>query len=177
MNRQIADDEKLEHLAERDRFAELRHDRQAAGSQGRRIAAIGRAAYMVSTLSAVRCRRQGRGEWRLQRRSAPRTISARWSVRRHVRMESHRRSTIAVARGRSQPLVRLLWRAVRLRCPACGQAKIFRGWFAMHEACAACGRRYQRDAGYFLGSIYFNYGVTGDCWSSRCISPCISATC
>lgn len=31
----------------------------------------------------------------------------------------------------------------------------------MHDSCATCGRRFQRDAGYFLGSIYFNYGVTG----------------
>lgn len=65
------------------------------------------------------------------------------------------------AARRSQPLMRLVWRAVRLRCPACGQAKIFRGWLAMYESCAACGRRFQRDAGYFLGSIYFNYAVTG----------------
>jgi uncharacterized protein (DUF983 family) len=47
-----------------------------------------------------------------------------------------------------------------LRCPACGSAPIFRAWFAMHETCAACGRRFNRDAGYLLGSIYFNYGVT-----------------
>jgi uncharacterized protein (DUF983 family) len=62
---------------------------------------------------------------------------------------------------RSQPFVVLLYRAARLRCPACGQARIFRGWFAMNESCPACGRRFQRDAGYFLGSIYFNYAVTG----------------
>ena len=30
----------------------------------------------------------------------------------------------------------------------------------MHETCANCGRRFNRDAGYLLGSIYFNYGVT-----------------
>jgi hypothetical protein len=30
----------------------------------------------------------------------------------------------------------------------------------MHETCAACGRKFNRDAGYLLGSIYFNYGVT-----------------
>ncbi len=30
----------------------------------------------------------------------------------------------------------------------------------MHEACPACGRRFARDPGYLLGSIYFNYGVT-----------------
>jgi uncharacterized protein (DUF983 family) len=62
---------------------------------------------------------------------------------------------------RAQPLARLVWRAVRLRCPACGQGEIFRGWFSMHDACPACGRRHQRDAGFFLGSIYVNYGVTG----------------
>jgi len=53
-----------------------------------------------------------------------------------------------------------VWRALRLRCPACGRAPIFRGWFTMHEACPSCGRRFNRDAGYLLGSIYFNYGVT-----------------
>lgn len=60
----------------------------------------------------------------------------------------------------SQPIGRLQQRALRLKCPACGGAPIFRGWFAMHDACPACGRRFNRDAGYLLGSIYFNYGVT-----------------
>ena len=46
------------------------------------------------------------------------------------------------------------------KCPACGQAPLFRGWFAMHDACPACGRRFNRDAGYLLGSVYFNYGVS-----------------
>lgn len=30
----------------------------------------------------------------------------------------------------------------------------------MHDVCPVCGRRFNRDAGYLLGSIYFNYGVT-----------------
>ncbi|MBI2824863.1 MAG: DUF983 domain-containing protein [Planctomycetia bacterium] len=30
----------------------------------------------------------------------------------------------------------------------------------MHPNCPACGLRYEREPGYFLGSIYFNYGVT-----------------
>jgi uncharacterized protein (DUF983 family) len=51
-------------------------------------------------------------------------------------------------------------RAVRLRCPACGQGRLFRGWFQMHPACSHCGLKYQREPGYFLGSIYFNYGLT-----------------
>src|SRR3954470_7192330 len=54
----------------------------------------------------------------------------------------------------------LLLRALRLRCPRCGRAPIFRGWFAMNDVCQVCGRRLNRDAGYLLGSIYFNYGIT-----------------
>ncbi|MCI0334755.1 MAG: DUF983 domain-containing protein [Planctomycetes bacterium] len=64
------------------------------------------------------------------------------------------------APDRSTPVVVLWWRALWLRCPACGNAPIFRGWFAMHDVCGACGRRFNRGPGYLLGSIYFNYGVT-----------------
>jgi Protein of unknown function (DUF983) len=62
---------------------------------------------------------------------------------------------------RKSPSSFVLWRrAARLRCPACGQAPIFRGWFAMHDECDVCGRRFNRGPGYLLGSIYFNYGLT-----------------
>ena len=54
----------------------------------------------------------------------------------------------------------IFFRSCRLRCPRCGRGRLFRGWFAMHERCAACGYRYERAPGYFLGSIYFNYGLT-----------------
>jgi uncharacterized protein (DUF983 family) len=64
------------------------------------------------------------------------------------------------AANTSQGSLALWWRALRLRCPACGHAPIFRGWFSMHDVCAACGRRFDRGPGYLLGSIYFNYGVT-----------------
>jgi len=30
----------------------------------------------------------------------------------------------------------------------------------MHESCAHCGLTYEREPGYFLGSIYINYGIT-----------------
>lgn len=47
-----------------------------------------------------------------------------------------------------------------LRCPACGEGPLFRGWFRMHEACRACGASFLREQGFYLGSIYINYGVT-----------------
>jgi Protein of unknown function (DUF983) len=37
---------------------------------------------------------------------------------------------------------------------------MFKGLFAMHETCKACRFRFEREPGYFLGSIYVNYGVT-----------------
>jgi uncharacterized protein (DUF983 family) len=54
----------------------------------------------------------------------------------------------------------MLRRALRLRCPRCGRSPLFAGWFRMHEHCAACGLRYEREAGYFVGAIYVNYAVT-----------------
>jgi len=54
----------------------------------------------------------------------------------------------------------LVWRAVRLRCPYCGSGRLFRGWFTMHEQCEKCGVSLAREPGFYLGSIYFNYGLT-----------------
>jgi uncharacterized protein (DUF983 family) len=51
-------------------------------------------------------------------------------------------------------------RAWRLRCPRCGQTKLFKNWFRMHADCEACHLHYDREPGYFLGSIYANYGLT-----------------
>ena len=56
--------------------------------------------------------------------------------------------------------LRLVGRAVRMRCPRCGQGAVFRGWFRTHEACSHCGATFQREPGFFLGAIYFNYGLT-----------------
>ncbi len=54
----------------------------------------------------------------------------------------------------------LLWRALRLHCPACGEGDLFRNWISMMDPCASCGRKFDRAPGYLLGSIYFNYGAT-----------------
>ena len=55
---------------------------------------------------------------------------------------------------------RLLFRAIRLRCPVCGKGRLFESWFRMRATCPECGERFEREAGFFLGSIYFNYGLT-----------------
>jgi uncharacterized protein (DUF983 family) len=57
-------------------------------------------------------------------------------------------------------LLVLYGRGLLLRCPKCGRGKLFRGWFTMHDACSNCGRPFDRGPGFFLGSIYFNYGIT-----------------
>jgi uncharacterized protein (DUF983 family) len=55
---------------------------------------------------------------------------------------------------------RRIGRSLRLRCPRCGRGKLFAGWFTMHEKCAECGLDIRREPGFYLGSIYFNYGLT-----------------
>jgi uncharacterized protein (DUF983 family) len=55
---------------------------------------------------------------------------------------------------------RALRRALALTCPRCGQTRLFRTWFAMHESCDLCGLRFERAQGYFVGAIYVNYAVT-----------------
>jgi|688.fasta_scaffold11488_5 uncharacterized protein (DUF983 family) len=54
----------------------------------------------------------------------------------------------------------VLGRALRLRCPRCGGSSLFRSWFRMHDGCPACGLAFAREPGFYLGSIYVNYGVT-----------------
>ncbi len=51
-------------------------------------------------------------------------------------------------------------RALALRCPRCGQGRLFASWFAMDAHCAVCGLRFEREPGYFVGAIYVNYAVT-----------------
>ena len=58
------------------------------------------------------------------------------------------------------PAARVVARGLRLRCPACGGTPLYASCFRMAEHCAACGLRYEREAGYFVGAIYVNYAAT-----------------
>jgi uncharacterized protein (DUF983 family) len=53
------------------------------------------------------------------------------------------------------------WRSVRSliarRCPVCGQGRVFRGPVSMNINCPVCGLRFEREPGYFVGSMYVSY--------------------
>ena len=44
-----------------------------------------------------------------------------------------------------------LVRAFRLRCPQCGEGRLFRGLFQMNESCSACGASFKREQGFISG--------------------------
>src|SRR5437868_2861733 len=54
-----------------------------------------------------------------------------------------------------------LWDVARRRCPRCRRGPIFRGLFHMNDPCPVCGLIFQREEGYFLGSMYVSYLLSG----------------
>jgi len=53
--------------------------------------------------------------------------------------------------------LQLFWRAVRLRCPNCGQGRLFTSWLRMRERCPVCALKLERgEEGYQVGSYMFN---------------------
>lgn len=53
------------------------------------------------------------------------------------------------------------------RCPTCGQGEVFatKGKVfllkvpQMRESCTHCGRRYEKEPGYFTGAMFVSYGL------------------
>ncbi|HET6680078.1 MAG TPA: DUF983 domain-containing protein [Gemmatimonadaceae bacterium] len=69
------------------------------------------------------------------------------------RVESSRPLGVPAA-GRA---VRVISRALTLRCPNCGRGPVMRHWFRMRERCGHCGLRIERgEEDYFIGSMMFN---------------------
>jgi uncharacterized protein (DUF983 family) len=54
--------------------------------------------------------------------------------------------------------IKLLWRAIRLRCPNCGGKKILKSWFTLEHKCPTCSLRLERgeSSDYYLGGMMFN---------------------
>lgn len=48
---------------------------------------------------------------------------------------------------------------LRQRCPRCGQGRVFSGTLRMNPRCPVCGIAFEREPGYFLGAMYFSYGL------------------
>jgi uncharacterized protein (DUF983 family) len=57
-------------------------------------------------------------------------------------------------------LFRLLTRCLLLRCPACGQGPLYASLLRMNARCPVCHLPFERESGFYLGAIYFNYGLT-----------------
>lgn len=54
----------------------------------------------------------------------------------------------------------LLGHGLRLRCPRCGNGRLYGKPFRMNENCFHCGLKFEREQGYFIGAIYINYAAT-----------------
>lgn len=48
---------------------------------------------------------------------------------------------------------------LHLRCPRCRQGEVYAGLLRMHPTCPLCGLRFEREAGYFIGSMYISYAM------------------
>ena len=61
---------------------------------------------------------------------------------------------------RKQSKGQIFLKGLRLRCPRCGEGRMFAGMFKMYSECGSCHFRFEREAGYFVGAMYINYGMT-----------------
>jgi len=49
---------------------------------------------------------------------------------------------------------------LQLRCPFCGEGKLFRGYFDNPGRCESCGYYFMRESGYFLPHVPIGYAAT-----------------
>src|SRR5258708_25159976 len=45
------------------------------------------------------------------------------------------------------------------RCPRCREGRLFKSALRMNDPCLICGQVFEREPGYFLGAMYFSYGM------------------
>jgi uncharacterized protein (DUF983 family) len=58
-----------------------------------------------------------------------------------------------------RPIVLALWRCLKLQCPVCGRASVFKKPFNLKTSCTACGV-IKREEGFFVGAIMANVVAT-----------------
>lgn len=54
----------------------------------------------------------------------------------------------------------IIARGLTNRCPNCGGRTLFAGLFRAADRCARCGLKFEREDGFFLGALVFNYTFT-----------------
>ncbi|HEU5249479.1 MAG TPA: DUF983 domain-containing protein [Thermoanaerobaculia bacterium] len=54
----------------------------------------------------------------------------------------------------------VIWRGLRLKCPVCGQGKLFATYFRMNDQCDRCGVGFAREHGQWVGSLDINTLLT-----------------
>lgn len=46
------------------------------------------------------------------------------------------------------------------RCPKCRKSAVFTGLYRMHKKCPACDLKFEREQGYYLGSMIVAYALS-----------------
>jgi uncharacterized protein (DUF983 family) len=59
-----------------------------------------------------------------------------------------------------RPILKVLSRALRLRCPVCGQASLIERPFHIRHHCPECRALFKREEGFFVGAILANVITT-----------------
>jgi len=57
-------------------------------------------------------------------------------------------------------IVLILWRCLRLQCPACGRASIIERPLTIKSRCTSCHTIFKREEGFFVGAIMANVVAT-----------------
>ena len=55
-----------------------------------------------------------------------------------------------------RPFLKVLSRALKLRCPACGQSSLIQRPFHIKHHCSSCCSLFKREEGFFVGAILAN---------------------
>jgi len=56
--------------------------------------------------------------------------------------------------------LRILWRGIRLRCPACGHGHLFERGLRLNATCPYCWVRFERAPGESIGAVYITSALT-----------------
>src|SRR6267143_3942837 len=59
-----------------------------------------------------------------------------------------------------QSILKVIPRAIRLRCPACGQSSLIERPFHIKHHCQSCRSLFKREEGFFVGAILANIITT-----------------